>query len=55
MKRIESLEELRRRSRARPSSVPTSKMRRLIQAVNVERGMLGMDPLPLVDPMEEKP
>ena len=43
MRRLKTREELRQKSRARPSQVPDDRMPELIRAINIERKMLGMD------------
>lgn len=44
MRRLKTLEELRQKSRARPD-IPEEKMVEFIWAVNIERKMLGFDPI----------
>jgi hypothetical protein len=42
MRRLKTREELEKKSRSRPTSVPAEKMREFTKAVNVERAMLGL-------------
>lgn len=42
MRRLTTRQELRDKSRSRPSSVPDDKMPGLIRAINIERTMLGL-------------
>jgi hypothetical protein len=43
MRRLKTRQELREKSRSRPSSVPDDKMPGLIRAINIERSMLELD------------
>jgi hypothetical protein len=45
MKKLKTLQELRAKSRSRPSMVPDDKMPNFITAINTERRMLGLDPI----------
>ena len=45
MRRLKTREELRQKSRGYPSEVPEDRMPEFIRAINVERKMLGMDPI----------
>lgn len=51
----ETLAELRRRSRAMPSRVPSRKMTHFIGAINRERALLGLDSLPITNSEDEDP
>ncbi len=54
MRRIKTREELRKKDRSRPGGVPLEKLMELTKAVNVERQMLGLKPLPLPTQPEER-
>jgi hypothetical protein len=45
MRRLRTREELRQKSRSRPSQVPDDHMPEFVRAINIERKMLGMDPV----------
>jgi len=45
MRRLKTREELRQKSRSRPYGVPDERMPEFIRAINIERKMLGMDPI----------
>ncbi len=45
MRRLRTREELLRKSRSRPGEVPDDRMPEFIRAINIERMMLGMDPI----------
>lgn len=47
MRRLKTREELWQKSRSRPAGVPLEKMTELTKAINVERRMLGLEPLPI--------
>jgi hypothetical protein len=49
MRRLKTREELLRKDSTRPGRVPLEKMQEFTKAVNIERGMLGFDALPLID------
>lgn len=51
MERLHTREQLSRKSRSGPATVPSQKMKAFTRAVNVERGMLGLSPIPI--PSEE--
>ena len=46
MKQIETREQLAQKSRSGPAGVPDEKMKGFNKAVNIERAMLGLSPIP---------
>ncbi len=46
MRRLKTREELRKKSRSWPSTIPEEKIMEFLKAVNVERQMLGLKPMP---------
>lgn len=53
MRRLKTREELLKKSRSRPAGVPLEKMAEFTKAVNIERRMLSLTPLP-IGPVERK-
>jgi hypothetical protein len=47
MRRLTDQKELKEKSRSRPAGVPLEKLIEFTKAINVERQMLGMSPLPI--------
>ncbi len=45
MRRLRTREDLLKKSRGYPSEVPEDRMPELIRAINIERKMLGLDPI----------
>jgi hypothetical protein len=45
MRQLKTAEELRKKSRSYPSQVPEDRMPEFIRAINVERKLLGMNPI----------
>ena len=45
MRRLKTREELRQKSRGYPSQVPEERIPEFLRAINIERSMLGMDPI----------
>ena len=45
MRKLKTREELLKKSRGYPSQVPEERIPELLRAINIERSMLGMDPI----------
>lgn len=48
MRKLKTRKELMERLSSRPGGVPLSKMTELTKAINIERKMLGLSPLPII-------
>jgi len=55
MRRIQTREELLKRSRGYPSQIPEERMREFLNALNTEYRMLGLEPIPLEQTPRRRP
>jgi hypothetical protein len=55
MRKLNTRAELSNKSRSTPGGVPLEKMREFTKAINRERAMLGMPPLPIISDERSQP